>query len=144
MAAKTKAVRVPQPDEIARVELARIRYRTIGRLIEGVFSLGRTVTRAGAWVVCVSLLASVARELAGKDTTVIAVLDAFVKLGANQSLYLIVCALFGVGYWRERRVRKSQSKELGAYARKLELLIDPTRSTSRLTDAGDPAREDRE
>jgi len=104
----------------------------------------RTAIRSFAVVACVVCLYFIADSLGGKRTEVVALLETFVRVGADRWAYLIVIALLGGAYYRERRVRRSQSKELGTYAKQLEARIDPGRTSSRLTLTGDPSKEDRD
>lgn len=77
--------------------------------------------------------------LAGQETSVKAVLDAALKVDISQWAAILIAALNGVGWWRAERLRKKEVSELSKTAKEYEILIDPKRTSSMLTDAGTPA-----
>lgn len=79
--------------------------------------------------------------VAGTDTSFRAVVDAAFKLEINKYAGYAIAGVFGLTAHRERRLRKREVKELSAQVKKLEAVIDPSRSTSGLTEEGVPQPE---
>jgi hypothetical protein len=131
------AVRSPTKNQLAnerikageRMNVADQRYATI-----------RMGIRYGFLAVSAYFLMRTAEALAGKTT--IAIIEAALNLSADRYFAYAVAALCAGGFVLERRQRKRAIKETSEYIRKLETHIDPKRSRSRLTETGEPRKED--
>lgn len=78
--------------------------------------------------------------LAGKNTSVKAVLDAAFKADISKYAAYVIASVFGVGWWRSERRRKTEVAELSKMNREFEILFDPKRSSSLLTPEGTPPK----
>ena len=104
----------------------------------------RTLLRAGAWVVVAYFFFAASREFAGKETKLSGVLDAAFKMSFDRYASYFASALFGVSWWRERRLRRKIIADHAPYIQQLEQKIDPGRSGSSLLTDGRANKRDRD
>ncbi|WP_438019645.1 hypothetical protein WMF18_11485 [Sorangium sp. So ce315] len=111
-------------------------------LWDNVFSLARLAVQNGTYVACVYFLYLAVASLSGKSTNLAAVMSAIVDMKVNEWLAYVLAGVFGLGYWRERKLRQKTIESMGAHVRVLEGKIDSRRSTSGITTIGEPRKED--
>lgn len=149
------------PREITRDELIadnarlkeHLRSLRASNRASNLASFGRTAVRWTAAAVCIvwSL-----HEIAGKDTIFWASLDAKIESSSlkelveaiSPKLWVLIVSTLGTaasatGTLRYRRLNKSYIKKLGKLTKDFELLSDPDRSTSGLTEDGETGAQDR-
>ncbi len=126
----------------SNLEATRIKYHIYAQLIDSLFGWLRTAVRAGAWCFVAYSFYQATKAIAGQNTNFQAVVNSVMTVGANQWVAYAVAAMCGVGYIHERRLRLQANREQGNYIRILESKIDPRRTSSQLTDAGTPTKED--
>ena len=128
------------------VEMQRIRARerTWRVALEGIFGLGRTAVRAGAWAVSIFFIAEGAGVFAGKETSVNAMIEAIVSVNADRWVAYSVAAVAVIVAIRSNRLRRKTIADLADYVKKLEMGTDPDRSSSGLTAEGKTADEDKD
>lgn len=131
------------PKASKEVQISWIRHRTITRIVDIAFTTARTVVRAAAVVLVAYFLFAAAREFAGKDTKLSAVLSTAFKMSIDRYAAYLASALFGVSWWRERKLRRKVIADHGPYMRELEETVDPGRTGSRLMADGRTHRRDK-
>jgi hypothetical protein len=131
------------PKASKEVQIVWIRHRTIARAVDGLFSVARTLLRASAWVFVAYFFFLASRAFAGKETKLSGVLDAAFKMSFDRYAAYFGCALFGVSWWRERRLRRKVIEEHAPYISELEKTIDPGRTGSHLLKNGRAQSRDR-
>lgn len=120
------------------IDLARLKYQDRARIYEHVAGLLNRIV-GGATVVLpfyfayLSLLA-----LAGKETTLRAVVAALVDMKIDQFFSWAVALIATGAAIRERRIKQRAISGMEEHVRKLEERIDPNRSTSGLAKTGEP------
>jgi p-aminobenzoyl-glutamate transporter AbgT len=127
----------------AAVKQAEIRYRLYGRIIE---TTGSIIHRAIPWA-GVALIAYFAylsiRVLAGQETFARIVVRFLADFRVNE----YVAYLFGIGGivygLGNRKLRKDNIERMAQRIKDLESLLDPRRSSSRLTPRGETRPEDK-
>ena len=78
-------------------------------------------------------------EIAGKTTDFRAMTDVAFKFDVTKYAGYAIATLVGVGWYRERRARKSATQQTSGRVHELEAIIDAKRTSSGLnTDGSDP------
>lgn len=133
----SKDKKLAEQREENRVKLAQIQATT-----ERFKVVASAVTKVGVG----ACFAAGVYFLAGQETVFKAVLEGVFKADmsewAYRSLQILVGGGFGLGWLRERRLRHKEVSSLSADNKRLELLIDPKRSSSGLSPRGLPAASD--
>jgi hypothetical protein len=80
--------------------------------------------------------------LAGQETSFRAILNSAIKWDLRGIATIVTALLGGGGWYRERRLRKREVGRLAARNAELERLLDPDRSSSGLTPAGESPKGD--
>lgn len=114
------------------VDLARV-YAGTDRFKAG--------ARAVIWLGVAGAFAFSIYTLAGKDTNFEALMEATFKFDVSKYAFMAISALTGAGWMWEKRLRKTEVRELSAKCKQYEILIDPKRSSSFLTPEGTPGKE---
>lgn len=141
MSAKPRPISTKYQADIEREETERIRIRTnastakFGRALDLANRLGFYAMISG----CAYFMMKGVEALAGKETH--AIIDLLAKLEIDVYAPWAVAAMTAVGYFREHRLRKRVTSDLGTYVSRLERKIDPDRSTSGLSAVGQPPKE---
>lgn len=137
-----------RPSSRPTVEAVRLKYHLYAQFIDNLFGWLRTAVRVAGWAFVAYCLYRTTKSIAGQTTDfradVKTIFESVVKLGASQWAAYAVAALCGVGYFHERRLRRQSNRSKGNYIRHLETKIDPNRSSSHLTETGQPSKEDRD
>lgn len=103
-------------------------------------SLARTCTKTAGVVLAFRYIMLTVQPFAGHETKVDAVVGAVLKLGADRWFAYAVCGIFGVAWWKERKLRGKTIENMGDHIKQLEQRLDPNRSSSGLTTKGRPKR----
>lgn len=77
------------------------------------------------------------KEMAGKSTDFKSVIDWAGKFSISEGCAWVLAAIFGVGWGRYRHLYKRTMKDRSERVSRLEQLIDPDRTSSKLTKHGD-------
>lgn len=122
------------------IERAHLRHRI--QALDRYVSLARTFLRGLVALGCMGLAYLSIKSLAGKDTH--AFISAILRAKADEWVFGVVACVTSAGYAVGQSRQKKLLKRFGPYIKELEARIDPKRSTSHLTDTGDPTKEDRD
>lgn len=140
MSAKKKREPAPKPP----VGVARY---TAGNL----FSIARKNASAAIWASAICFVAwqaaGVLKAYAGRQSNADININVFGGLLANFRFVVSISLAWAGGatylYFRERQLHRKVRERLGARVRELELVVDPDRTSSRLTSEGLTREEDR-
>ena len=112
------------------------------KVVEGIVAILLTSIRCGTVVLIAKYGYLSLSSLAGHQTMSNIVFNVFSNVGFSQGLSYVMCA-GGVGYGiTQRSLRKRTIKRASPRAKQLESIIDPSRSSSELTETGDTRPED--
>lgn len=117
-------------------------YRIKIRLIDGTISLARTALRGAILLGGLYIAAVGAAPFAGRNTEVVALVNAMADLKADRYFFACAAVLASGAWWQERRKRTKLITEWGSYVKELETKIDPDGSSSGLLKTGRPKKED--
>lgn len=111
-------------------------------LLHARYGLFRTLVRSAtvAFVVWMGFMSI--REIAGKDTSFKAVVNAVIELSADRWVFLLLSGVSSFGWYRERRLRQKTIAEQAGHIGELERKVDPKRLSSGLGPTGAPRKED--
>lgn len=123
-------------------------HRLSYKRIDAVVTVTKTLCMYGWPVACMYFLYKIALVLAGKTTLASFAMSVAVAVLGNDRIVKVVWIIvtsgsiaYGVG---QRRLRRREIKRHTERPRKLETLIDPSRTSSGLTSEGTTRPEDRE
>jgi hypothetical protein len=125
-----------QQDSIEKQRL-RGRFAMYDRTV----SLAQTIAKMVALVMCVRYMYLSLGVLAGRETKFEAVMRTLLSVTSDRWVAYAVSAIFGVSWYRQRRLSQKSIKEREAYIRDLEKRIDPRRSSSGLSATGRPKKK---
>lgn len=113
-------------------------------LISKGFSFLGELIKAGTIIACVYFGYLAISELAGKDTNAnLALLFDYATKDKETFLPWVLATIFGAWGYGERRLRKKKVEFFHKRNKKLEVLLDPNRTSSRLTKQGTTNPEDK-
>jgi hypothetical protein len=112
------------------------------RIIDGTFGLLRTIVRSVCWLIGVYIAGGALAPFASHKTELSAVFNAAIAIKADRYILAIALAITGGGWWQERRKKGKLNESSGAYASKLEKMIDAGRTSSGILKSGKPNKED--
>jgi hypothetical protein len=125
-------------------DLERQRIANQAKSTDNWVSIARTAIRCSTWLGVAWFLYRSVAVLAGTSTAFSAAVHALVDLKADQGMAYVLAGGFGIGYFRERKLRQRTIKEQAVHIRHLEEAKDPGRSSSGLLLTGEPRKEDRD
>lgn len=106
-------------------------------------SVVNNLIRWGGLVAIVYFIAHTLQSFSGQTTLAAISVKLLGSLRANDAAAWIFGA-GGMGWgWRERRLRRNVNKNLGGRVAELEGVIDPKRTSSKLTQTGDTPPDER-
>jgi hypothetical protein len=127
-----------RPAAVAKDVLNEIeRRQRVGAIVEQVGQTVRTLLLVGGAVGIAWIGRLMVSDLAGKSTDANIIVDLLGKLEVSITLAWLACAggvFYGIS---QNRLRKRAVVKLHQRIETLELLIDPTRTSSQLTERGD-------
>lgn len=128
------------------IKLAQLKYRhsTYSKLIDGIFTWLRTLVRSGAWAFVAYCMYKMIVPLVGKETVLRIAVDWLTRFSADQWIFCLVAIFCGIGYYHERGIRRKTVRNMGDHLAATEKLLDPYRTSSQLTETGQPRKEDRD
>lgn len=123
--------------------LAENRALKISRVSSGVVQVLNQLIMWAALVLIAHEFAQVLIAYAGKETNANIAMSFISNLEVSVTLSLVV-GIFGFLYgFRQRKLRKDTTERLQGRNQELELIIDPKRSSSKLTSRGETRKEDK-
>lgn len=124
------------------VQLAEVKAKQSGIWWDRAFGFLRTLTRCATVAFACYIFYLSVKELAGRETIVVALLDVAAKIDLDRWVFLTIGVLGGGGYVLQKRANKKLVRDTAEHIRKLEAVIDPDRTSSRLLGDGTPNKED--
>lgn len=110
--------------------------------IHHLYGLVREVVRKVPWLALIWAIYEVAPAFAGRETALNSNVRLVLTLGANKWFMLVVGSLAGGGALLQRRSKRRSIAGIQAHAKKLEVLVDPKRTSSNLKQDGTAREED--
>lgn len=135
--------RLAKEENLAKEE-QRLAYKTRASIADKRYKLLRTTVIAGAVVACFFFMSDAFKEMAGKSTSLSAVIDAVGDLSVNEWVAASIAVLCGAGWFIERRVRRKTIKGQAQHIKELESRLDPKRKSSGLLSDGQTKKGDKD
>ncbi len=139
MASPTKAELI---EHNAQLE-AENSYLRKARIADGIIQVALAAVRYGALIVVGYWGLEAIRALAGSSTFADISVDFLTEINVSVALAWSVGVFGGVYGYKQRHLRRNTVERLQGRIRELEAMIDPQRSSSKLTTRGDTRPEDR-
>ncbi len=144
--AKTRAQKsnsdIEQKKSSAPASDAEYAYRTKVETINALLSGWKTLLAVGGTVAVAYLVFRSIDSLAGRSTDSNIMVKFITDFKANKWFSTVFAGLMGVWGFSERALKKKAVKRLHGRVKELEEKIDPTRTSSGLTQTGDTRPED--